>query len=650
MGILNNIRLKTKLFAVVGFLIFVSAGISGIVYYATKEVIGLSRGIESATDRMFQAGRGTSNLLAFARAVEFLPLELPAADRESFEKQAVDELRRFRVRLDAIVATVEETRQDLAKVRALTEKYEKEVFAPVVKLGRERKLDEATKVAFDGSGMITEIRQAFRAIEDRNQRFYTADVKELNEAQKELLTTIIIIASVGCVMGLLAAFTTIVIGITRPLLRLIHAMQALAAGRTDKEVEGAERKDEIGMMAKTVAVFRENAVERTRLETEMRRERDMEKARQRRIEELITEFRGNIGEIRQMLEGQLGTLQSSASTLGRIAEEASQGANVAGSATSESSENVAHVANAAGELTAASREISTQVHKASESVTEAMVVAQKADQDVSSLATLAERIGAIVVLISSIAEQTNMLALNATIEAARAGEAGRSFAVVASEVKTLAGQTAKATDEISAQVQAIQQATQQAVTSIRTITNQVSEIQGRTTAIAAAVEEQEASTHEISRAIALASEGSEQVAGSVSTMVQSVAQTNAEAGQLRSISDLIADVSGNLTQIVDGFLQSVAEDVRERRRATRKSIRQIAIVTSRGMRMQTMVVDISATGLRIEAVDGLTVGDALEIEWSTGDRLRGRLVWLRDGHGGIALDTEAPEQLIRDAA
>lgn len=311
---------------------------------------------------------------------------------------------------------------------------------------------------------------------------------------------------------------------------------------------------------------------------------------------------------------------------------------------------MAHVANAAGELTAASREISTQVHKASRSVTEAMHVAQRADQDVSSLATLAERIGAIVDIINSIAEQTNMLALNATIEAARAGEAGRSFAVVASEVKTLAGQTAKATDEISAQVQAIQQATQQAVNSIRTITNQVSEIQGRTTAIAAAVEEQEASTLEISRAIALASEGSEQVAGSVSTMVQSVEKTNAEAGQLRSISNLIADVSGNLTRTVDGFLHSVAEDVKERRRASRKAIRQIAVVTNRGKRMQTTALDISTSGLRIEAVPGLMLGDMVEIEWATGDRLRGRIVWIRDGQSGIELDAEAPAELIRDAA
>ncbi|MCU0818675.1 MAG: methyl-accepting chemotaxis protein [Beijerinckiaceae bacterium] len=650
MGILNNIRLKTKLFAVVFFLVAVSLGISSTVYFFVHHIIEQTADMKRATEQAQHSGRATANMLAFARDVEFLPLELTPQQRSEFERQAADEFRRLHVRLDQMKPSDPALQRDLDAIRSIMARYQREIHEEVVKQGRANNFDGATKAAFDGATLIHEARQLLRKVEDASVASSKTELDNLVEDQNNLLRLIVGIAALGTLLGVLAAFTTIVLGITRPLMRLIGAMQALAAGRTNDEIDGTERRDEIGLMAQTVSVFRDNAQERNRLEGEMRRERDMEKARQSRIDQLITDFRGNIGEIRKTLDGQLNILQSSSSMLGQIAEEASQGATVAGSATSESSENVAHVANAASELTSASREISTQVHKASECVTEAMNVAERADHDVSSLATLAERIGAIVDIINSIAEQTNMLALNATIEAARAGEAGRSFAVVASEVKTLAGQTAKATDEISAQVQAIQQATQQAVNSIRTITNQVSEIQGRTTAIAAAVEEQEASTLEISRAIALASEGSEQVAGSVSTMVQSVEKTNAEAGQLRSISDLIADVSGNLTRTVDGFLQGVADDVKERRRAVRKAIRQIAVVTKRGKRNQTVAVDISTMGLKIEAVPGLVVGDMLEIEWSTGDRLRGRLVWLQNGFGGIELDVEVPGHIIQEAA
>lgn len=650
MSFLNNIRLKSKLFAVVAFLIAVSLGISGTVYVATQNVAESSQKIMASTERLHHAGRATANLLAYVRYVEFLPLELTAEQRDDFEKRADDELRRLRARMDQFKPAVEAGRIELDNLRSMLAAYERDVHRVVAKMSREKNLDGATKEAFNGDRTVSELRKLLRGLEDRNVGLYTTDAKDLGQKQTSLLRNILIIAGLGCGLGLLAAFTTIVLGITKPLMKIIGVMQALAGGKNDLEVEGTERKDEIGGMARAVEIFRENALERKRLEDEMRREREREKARQGRVEDLITVFRGSISEIRGSLDHQLGTLQASSENLGRIAGEAAQGANTAGSASQEASSNVDHVANAAGELTSASREISTQVHKASESVTQCMLVAEQADQDISSLANLAERIGAIVDIINSIAEQTNMLALNATIESARAGEAGRSFAVVAAEVKALAGQTAKATDEISEQVTAIQAATQQAVGSIRTITAQVSDIQGRTTAIAAAVEEQEASTHEISRAISLASDGSNQVASSVTTMAQSVDQTSEEAGQLRSTSEMLADVAGNLTRTVDGFLHSVAEDVSERRRASRKAIRQVGVVSTRGRRSQTMVLDISTHGLKIEATPELRLGELIEIEWSSGERFRGRSVWIANGQAGVSLESEIPAQLVAEAA
>ena len=435
-----------------------------------------------------------------------------------------------------------------------------------------------------------------------------------------------------------------------PLEHIRAVMQDLSGGKLDVDLPEAISKNELGDMARAVVIFRENALERQRLERASRDERKVETARQKRIDDLIGTFRSSISTIRNVLDNQLTAMQQSAGNLSRIAETASDGSSSVQEASSESSSNVSLVASAAGELTSASREISTQVCKAGECVTQAMQVAREADKDISSLATLAERIGAIVDIINSIAEQTNMLALNATIEAARAGEAGRSFAVVASEVKNLAGQTAKATDEISAQVNAIQEATQQAVHSIRTITGTVSEIEGRTMAIAAAVEQQEASTHEISRSISLASNGSSRVASNVRAMAQSVDETSEEARNLRETSERLADVAGDLSRSVDGFLHSVIEDVRERRVATRRAVRQAAIIFSEGRRSATEIHDISETGIRIEAVANLHLGETIEVEWSSGERLKGRTVWIANGFAGVALNEKVSQSIIDLAA
>jgi len=451
--------------------------------------------------------------------------------------------------------------------------------------------------------------------------------------------------------GFLALLTVVgIIFVNRKVVGAIEhirdVMGELASGRLDVDLPETASKTEIGAMARAVEVFRENAAERQRLEEQARRERALELKRQKRIDELIRDFRGSIGTIRMALDQQLEAMQSSSGNLGQIAEDAAKGASLAQEASSDSSSNVSLVANAAGELTSASREISTQVHKAGDCVTRAMDVARMADHDVSSLAELADRIGAIIQLINSIAEQTNMLALNATIEAARAGEAGRSFAVVASEVKTLAGQTAKATEEISGQVSAIQGATRQAVNSIRTITATVSEIEGQTTAIAAAVEEQEASTHEISRSISLASGGSVRVAENVGSMAQSVEKTSAEAQSLRITTTHLASVAGELSQSVDAFLANVMEDVKERRQATRRVMQQAAVVFARGRRSHTQVIDISETGVRIEAVPDLQLGETIQLEWSSGHRLKGRAVWIAKGQAGVAFDEKVPEALI----
>jgi methyl-accepting chemotaxis protein len=279
-----------------------------------------------------------------------------------------------------------------------------------------------------------------------------------------------------------------------------------------------------------------------------------------------------------------------------------------------------------------------------------MEVANEADQGISSLAELADRIGTIVHMINGIAEQTNMLALNATIEAARAGEAGRSFAVVASEVKTLAGQTAKATEEISQQINSIQSATHGAVGLIRTISQTVSEIQGRTTAIAAAVEEQEASTHEISRSISLASSGSGRVASDVTAMASSVEKTSDEANQLRITSDKLAEVAGELSRSVESFLEGVTRDVADRRSATRHASREVVLILKDTRRISSQALDVSETGLRIECDMPMRVNESIQIEFLNGERCRAIVAWCANGQAGLKLEQRIPQLLVEALA
>lgn len=451
-----------------------------------------------------------------------------------------------------------------------------------------------------------------------------------------------------------AALVTVIVGflytarsVIAPLMRIRGAMVRLAGGDVAIDLPDAGKGNEIGEMAQAVATFRENARERQRLENQTRSERALEIERQKTIDELIVRFRAGIREIRATLDNELDTMRASATSLGEIAQLAALGANSARDASGEAFTNVNVVAGAAGELTSASREISTQVHKASEYVSQAMTVAQSTNEDVASLAALADRIGDVVSLINSIAEQTNLLALNATIEAARAGDAGRGFAVVASEVKTLAGQTAKATEEISTQIAAIQAAMQQAVTSIQTITTAVSEIEGRTMAIAAAVEQQEASTLEISRSIELASDGSEQVARNVSEVTGTIDRTHQEARRLSETISLLAQVAGEMSHSVEEFLVTVSADVSERRSASRRQLRQAVIVLSNGRRDVTQLHDISEQGVRIDLVSGLAVGEKVQVEWKTGTVTSGKVVWIENKQAGIAFDARvAPDALM----
>jgi methyl-accepting chemotaxis protein len=233
-------------------------------------------------------------------------------------------------------------------------------------------------------------------------------------------------------------------------------------------------------------------------------------------------------------------------------------AAVVANASEDASNNVQSVASSTEQLAGSVREISAQVQESTRIAASAVKQADETDQRINALSQAASRIGDVIKLITSVAEQTNLLALNATIEAARAGEAGRGFAVVAQEVKALAAQTAKATDEIGVQIAGMQTATQEAVGSIKMISSTIGKISEITNAISAAIEEQGAATQEISGNIQRTADGTSQVAGTIAEVSQGANQTGAASSQLLSSAKQLSDSTTSLQTEIDGFLKSIA--------------------------------------------------------------------------------------------
>jgi len=382
----------------------------------------------------------------------------------------------------------------------------------------------------------------------------------LDDIQAKLRPVILGLAMATIVIALGAGLAAWLIGrsITRPLGQLGARMQSLAEGELDAEIPGLGRRDEIGKMATTVQVFKENAV----------RVRDLEQAEaaaqqraadERRIamQSLADEFERSVNGVVQSVTASAAGMQATAESMTGLARDASSRALTVSEASQKASGNAGTVAAAAEELASSVSEISRQVSQSTEIANKAVEDAERTNATVQVLSNGAEKIGEVVQLIHTIAAQTNLLALNATIEAARAGEAGRGFAVVASEVKALANQTAKATEEISAQVSTMQSTTHEAVAAISNITRTIAQMNEIALSISSAVEEQGAATREIARNIQSAAAGSDEISHHIGGVSSAAEATGSAASDVLVNAQELDSQAGRLRTAVNEFLIKV---------------------------------------------------------------------------------------------
>ncbi|TXN03042.1 HAMP domain-containing protein [Methylobacterium sp. WL64] len=447
----------------------------------------------------------------------------------------------------------------IAEVETLAKRWQADIAEPEIGLmGQPSTQAEARARVGGGAGraLMDAIRAKGGEIEATERTLLTA--RQADEA--DAFST----SYAATLLSLVALLATAIAGaflltklIAIPTRTMTLVMGELARDNLDVTVPSSDRRDEIGGMAAAVEVFKAALIAKRAGDAATAREADAKARRAAHLDAVVTRFETEVSGLTQAMAGAATELEATAQSMTGIAEETDAQAQTVAGAAEQASSNVQTVAAATEELSISIREINSQVTRAAQAASAASDEAIQTDGAVQVLAESAEKIGSVIALISQIAGQTNLLALNATIEAARAGDAGRGFAVVASEVKELAGQTTRATEEIGAQIGAIQTATGHAVSAIRSIARIVGEIATSSTAIAAAIEEQGAATQEIARNVQQAASGTERVTGNIVDVKRAAGETGSAATQVLGAARGLSQNSNDLTRAVATFLADV---------------------------------------------------------------------------------------------
>jgi methyl-accepting chemotaxis protein len=366
----------------------------------------------------------------------------------------------------------------------------------------------------------------------------------------------IAVASVAVIVGIIAALL-ITRSITAPVGGLTAAMGRLSDGDTGTQIPSTEQKDEIGLMARAVQVFKDNMIRARELEEQEKKQQAERNRRAEAMEAAVNSFQSQIAERLEALRGVSDELGRSADTLTGVANETKEQSTGAAAASDQTAANVQSVSAAAEEMDSSFGEIVSQVSRASTSVENTSGRARQTLTSIEDLQEQSEGIAQVLELITGIAEQTNLLALNATIEAARAGDAGKGFAVVASEVKSLATQTGKATEEIAEKIRRVQEACGTSVSAVREIVSSIEEVNEISAAISAAVEQQKAATSEITRNMQEAAKGTEQLSSNIARVNEASDRTSSTVGGVTTAARRTEAEAVAMKDAIDGFIQRV---------------------------------------------------------------------------------------------
>jgi methyl-accepting chemotaxis protein len=562
---LADLRIKTKLFLLIGFLAVVTC------ITAADGIMRLMAGnatlheVDQIDQAQLMASRMNQNLVIMNRA-EYRVAADPTADTVRAARAVSDDNRKlFEERFDQVRSHAHA--DEIAMLDGISASYH--AYAA----SKQKTFDEATAASAaavlpDAQRHLNETVKISRAAADALQ----ADVKKyivflddkgraINDAANAAGSTAIVVlgvvAGVGLVIGVVLGSLLASVGIAGPLHRSVSELKQLAAGNLAVTITGTDRGDECGDVAKGLDVFKQSAMRARDLTEKEQAERKLQEQRSVRLEGLVRAFEAQVSQLVGMLSTSSNEMEVTARSMTSTAEQTTRQAAAVAAAAQQASGGMQTVAAAAEQLSASIAEISRQVAQSAKISGKAVDDAQRTDTIVRALAEGAQKIGDVVGLITSIAGQTNLLALNATIEAARAGDAGKGFAVVASEVKNLASQTAKATEEIGTQISQIQAATKDAVDAIGSITRTIEGISAIATTIASAVEEQGSATSEIARSVHQTAHAAQDVTVNITGVNRAAGETGEAATKVLTAAGALSRQAESLSGEVRTFVAGV---------------------------------------------------------------------------------------------